>query len=78
MGKQAQSEVRVSIRAQMGRFPPGTCKLNRAIVIELRGWMDDGMSIADAHAKLRSLGYKVGIETVRSIKGGRAWQSALR
>ena len=62
-----------SIRARLAEMEPGTAKLNTEIVREMRRWFLDGVTTQEAHERIAAKGYRVTIDTVRDIKGGRAW-----
>ena len=62
-----------SIRTQMAKVQPGTAKLDTEIVREMRRWFLDGVTTKEAHERVTARGYRVKLDTVRDIKGGRAW-----
>jgi len=63
----------ISIRKRLAERGVGNAKLNKEIVADLKGWLEEGLTNREAWARLRGKGFHVELETVRSIRGGRAW-----
>ncbi len=63
----------LTIKQNLGRGPRNN-KLNEEIVSRMKGWFETGVSCSEAHAWVRALGYKVSLNTVADIKGGRRWE----